>query len=92
MERLKIPRHIDDPPQVLFFSLDEFVLIFMFMVVGVLVDMLLPAMFIGIGVARLFKKFQEGMMPGLLYHLMWWIGIVSLKGRVPTGFIREIYE
>jgi len=92
MEKIIIPRYVDDPPQILFFSLDEFVLIMLFAVLGELWGMLFPGILLGVGIARIFKKLQEGAMPGLLYHMLFWIGIVTFKSYVPTGLIREIYE
>ena len=89
---IRMPQYADDPPQILLFSVDEFVIIMMFMVVGTLFNLMLPAMLVGIGIGRLFKKVQEGAMPGLLYHMLWWIGLVTLKGKFSIGLIRETYS
>ena len=90
-EEIRIPQYADDPPQILIFSMEEFFIIMMFMVVGTLFNLMLPAMLVGMGMGKLFKKVQEGAMPGLLYHMLWWIGLVSFKGKFSTGLIREIY-
>ena len=92
MEKIVIPRYVDDPPQVLFFSFDEFVVFMMCSVIGQIWHMLLPGMLLGTGIAKLFKKLQEGAMPGILFHMLFWIGIVTFKSNVSTGLIREIYE
>lgn len=89
---VRIPQYADDPPQIFFFSLEEFFIIMMFMVVGEVFNLMLPAMLVGIGMGRVYRKVQEGAMPGLLYHMLWWIGLVTLKGKFSTGFIRETYS
>jgi len=92
MEKIVIPRYIDDPPQVLFFTFDEFIVFMTCSVVGQIWHMLLPGMLLGVGIAKLFKKIQEGSMSGILFHMLYWIGIITFKSYVPTGLIREIYE
>jgi len=92
MNKVTIPKHVDDPPQILIFSIDEFVIMVGFAVVGSTWGLLLPGLFVGFAIGKLFRKMQEGAMPGLLFHMLWWVGLVTLKGRLPNGLIREIYE
>ena len=92
MEWMKVPQHADDPPQLLIFTVDEFAILMMFMVVGEVFNMLLPGMMLGFAMSKLYRKMQEGMMPGMLLHLLWWIGLARLKGKFWTGLIRELYQ
>jgi len=63
-----------------------------FAAVGAMFNLLLPGLSVGAAIGKLLKKFQEGMMPGLLFHMLWWVGLVTFKGRVSNGWVREIYE
>ena len=92
MEKIKIPKHVDDPPQVLIFTMDEFFLMMGFAVVGAAWNLLLPGLMVGAAIGKMFKKIQEGSMPGLLFHMLWWVGLASFKGRVPNGLVRELHE
>jgi len=89
---VSIPRYVDDPPQFLLWTVDEFVIMLGFAVVGALWNLLLPGLLVGMGIGKLFRKMQEGAMPGLLFHLLWYAGIVTMKGRFPLGLVREVYE
>ena len=89
---VSIPKHVDDPPQLLIWSLDEFIIMMGFSVIGALWNMLLPGLIVGMALGKLFRKMQEGALPGLLFHMFWYVGVVSIKGRIPIGLVREIYE
>lgn len=93
MRKITIPKHADDPPQILMFTLDEFVIIIGFAAVGSGMGLLFPGLLLGTAIGKIFRKMQEGMMPGLLFHMLWWIGLVSFKSeRLINGLVREIYE
>ncbi len=90
--RVRMQQMADEPPRILIFSIEEFFFLIMCMAVGGLFDLMLPGMILGLAIGKIFRKLQEGAMPGLLLHLGWWLGIITFKGNFPIGLVREINQ
>ncbi len=88
MER-RIPRFIDDPPQLLWWEMDELIVLVGLFGAGIFVDHPGIGILGGLSLARSARRFKVGRADHYLWHLLYWIGWV--KG-VPGGEIREMYE
>lgn len=88
MER-RVPRYIDDPPQFLFWDLDEAMIVGGSFCFGILIGRPAIGMVAGVLLGRLIRKQRSGKSEGYFWHALYWLGIV--KGR-PPGHIREMVE
>ncbi|MFQ5779164.1 MAG: type IV conjugative transfer system protein TraL [Nitrospiria bacterium] len=85
----RIPRYIDDPPQFLFWELDELILVVGLFGLGIFINYPTLCGLIGIILARLAGMQKSGKADGYLWHFLYWFGLV--EGR-PNGSIREMHE
>ena len=85
----RIPRYIDDPPQFLWWELDELMMVVGGFGLGIFMNYPTVCGVAGIILARLASHHKSGRADGYLWHLLYYIGVV--KGR-PPGYIREMSE
>lgn len=89
MKPVLIPRHIDDPVHVLFWSVDEVAPIGLGLVIGMFVGS--PLMLAGIGwvVSTFYRRFRDSKPDGFAMHFLYWQGLMPAKGKSsPNPFIR----
>ena len=90
MKAIEMPRNLDDPFIVLFWSADELLPGFLMIIVGVLIDQKLLAILAAVALTKVFRKMKEGHPDGFLLHLIYWFGVINLKARtLPNPYIRE---
>jgi len=90
MEPIKIPRYIDDSPQLLFWKADEAVPFILMLCVGIMIDHLGICLVIGYFFVKLFRKFRDNNPDGYVMHLMYWCGFMPFKSRIiPNAFSRR---
>jgi conjugal transfer pilus assembly protein TraL len=90
MEAVKIPRHADDPPHLLLWSMDEVVPIVAGITFGILVGKMLICMGIGVIFSQVYKRFRDNHTDGYLVHALYWLGVpVSPSKHFPNPFIRR---
>jgi conjugal transfer pilus assembly protein TraL len=88
--QLEIPRHLDDAPRFLFWDLDEAILFMLALILGLLVDLLLPGVLAGVGLVIAYGRAKSGRHRAFALHLMYWYLPVSLGfRRTPPSCIRE---
>jgi conjugal transfer pilus assembly protein TraL len=87
----KIPRHIDDPPTILFWDLDEFVLLCIFIVLGILSGKLLMFGAVGLVLSKVVGRFKQDKSDGYFLHILYWWGIMPIKG-LPPSYKRSFVE
>jgi conjugal transfer pilus assembly protein TraL len=85
----RIPRYIDDPPQFLWWELDELMVVVGGFGLGIFLNYPTIGGLIGIILARLSSKQKSGQADGYLWHFFYWLGVVPGK---PPGNIREMFE
>lgn len=85
----RIPRHIDDPPQFLWWELDELMIVVGGFGLGIFLNYPSIGGLMGIVLARLAGKQKSGRADGYLWHALYSVGVVA--GR-PPGHIREMVE
>ncbi|MBT4835878.1 MAG: type IV conjugative transfer system protein TraL [Methylococcales bacterium] len=90
MKQIEFPVHVDDPRIMIMWTADEFLIFTAILCVGVLVDHTWFAMMIGAVSTRIVRRIREGMPEGFLLHILWWKGLLKLKGKTfPNPFQRE---
>ena len=87
----KIPRYIDDPPTFLFWDVDEIAVICMCMVVGIITGELTKFIIGGLIVSKTIGKLKKDRSDGYLQHILYWWGIMMLKG-LPPSYKRSFIE
>ncbi len=87
----RIPRYIDDPPTILFWDLEEFVLLCIFVVIGFITGNLTQFGIIGMIVSKVVGKFKQDKSDGYFLHILYWWGIMPLKG-LPSSYKRSFVE
>jgi conjugal transfer pilus assembly protein TraL len=86
---VEIPRHVDDPPTLLLWRIDDLVpvVVVVMLVLGILADQLLVFLLLGIVLVRLYGRFRDSRPDGYALHWASWVG---LRGRTtPNPFIRR---
>jgi len=80
MEPIILPRGIDDPPQVLLWSIDELLPFMAMLLLGALTRQLAGCALASLVVIKLFRRFRDSRPDGYLYHGLYWLGLIPLKG------------
>ena len=79
MDSVEIPRYIDSQMQMFFWEMDEFILAFGFFAVGIVMNSLLLAIVSIYVSGKMFRMYKDGAMPGILVHLVYWMGFIPLN-------------
>lgn len=86
----EIPQYVDDPPQVLLWSAEELAPVALGMAIGIVIGKAMLLTLLGLGMAKLYRTFNDRHPDGYLLHLIYWCGFIPSKSRtVPNPFIRR---
>lgn len=88
---VRIPRYIDDQPTIFFWDFDEIVVIFLFVLIGFIIGELTIIGASGLVVSKLISKLKENKSEGYFLHLLYWAGLMPLKG-LPPSYKRILIE
>ena len=91
-EPVRIPAHIDEPPHVLFWRLDEVLPIGIGLVAGIWLAQLIICSMLGIVLARFYRRFCDNRPDGFLLHaIYWYMDAISMKAprTMPNSYERE---
>lgn len=93
MEQVAIPRYIDTQQQFLIYEFDEALIFFGCMGVGTMIGGwgLIAMMVVGHMIVKRFQRFKNGAMEGVLQHLVYWFGYMSLNKIYQDGLERETF-
>jgi len=91
MNTTEIPRHIDDPPQLLLWSADELVPVLLGLVVGIVLDRLLICLGVGAGMVFVYRRFRDNRPDGYLLHLLYWSGLYPSRARGAANPFRRAF-
>lgn len=87
----EIPQHIDEPPQFLFWYMDEVVAMSIAFVLGILTNHLTYGLIGAYFMAKISRKFREGNQVNYMQHLLYWKGAYPLNAHtVINPFIRVL--
>jgi len=90
---LKMPRGLDDPHQVLLWSVDELVPFLTFLVIGVMMQQVLFFGIVGFALSRILRRYKDQRPDGFLLHIIYWFGFMPERGRVvPNPFRRKWHQ
>ena len=92
MEEHKIPRYLNALPQVLWWELDEFLIVIAFMMIGILVNKGLIFGIIGVIVTKFYTKVKYRRQEGYMKHLLYMLGFYNAPGRVPEYWVKELLK
>lgn len=91
MERVDIPRRVDDPPHLLLWSADELAPLMIGLTIGVVIGKALLMFIIGLVVAKLYARFRDNHPDGYLLHLFYKFGFMKTKARsFINPYIRDL--
>lgn len=90
--QLKFPRHMDAPQRVLFWTVDQIIPFSTMLLIGMLTETLLISLVVGAAVGWGFARFRDSRPDGYLQHLVYWYGLLPLKGRACVNpFDKSVY-
>lgn len=87
--RTRIPRYIDDPPQIFWWEIDEVALFSGAFVVGALSGQALAGLLGGFALSWLLERLKSGRGSAFLVHLAYWYG---LSGARPESRRERFFE
>ncbi|QIL84346.1 type IV conjugative transfer system protein TraL (plasmid) [Diaphorobacter sp. HDW4A] len=90
MTEMPIPNYVDDQMQVFFWEVDEFFPALIIFVVMFMWDQLLLGLVATLIFVKLFGRFKSNHMAGVLFHMVWWSGVMALNKKFDNGSVREI--
>lgn len=89
---MHFPRYLDAPTRILFWTLDQIVPFSTMALVGMLTKKLLICLVLGGLISWGLTKFKDSKPDGYLMHMLYWYGLLPLKGRsFLNPFFRRIY-
>ena len=88
-----IPKYIDSPPQILWWELDEVVILIICIFAGIIARELTTLLCVGIISTAIISRMKRGKSEGIVLHWCYWrcIPMFEIRG-CPTGDIRELVE
>ncbi len=90
LQTVTIPRFIDSQYQLFWWEMDELVPLIVFIGVGIIFEVLLYAMIAGGLLMVRFSRFKLARLDGVLIHLAYWFGLLSLNKVFRNGLVREM--
>lgn len=92
MEPIYIPSKIDDPPQLIMWSIDELMPTMVGLLLGIMIDQQIICVTVGYLITRQYQKYKDSRPDGYLLHLLYQAGVINLKGRTNiNAFITRFY-
>lgn len=93
MTPIDIPRYVDAQPQLLFWELDEAIIFVGCLGTGIYAGsyFTLVSMALGYGLVKLFRRFKDGALEGILFHLCYWSGFFGLNKIYEDSMVREFF-
>lgn len=92
MNERPIPNYVDDQMQVFFWEIDEFFPALTIFIVMFMWDQLLIGIFLALGFVKFFGRFKAANMSGVLFHMVWWAGLMSMNKKFDNGAEREFLK
>lgn len=87
--QVRIPRYIDDLPQILWWEIDEVCLFAGLFVIGIILGSTAIGFISGIAATYLLQKLKAGRGAEYLMHWGYWNGLIGLK---PESYHEEFVE
>ena len=92
VKAIHIPRHIDDPQQLLLWSADEVMPIILGLLIGMIIGKALICTMIGFVVMHQYRKFRDNHPDGFLQHAAYeWGFMPSAAPSFGNPYIRQLF-
>lgn len=86
----EIPRHVDDPPHVLLWSAEELAPVAMGLAIGMVIGEAFVLTLLGLVIANVYRRFNDGHTDGYLLHLIYWFGFLQTRAKtIPNPYARR---
>ncbi len=93
MPEARIPHYIDDPPQFLFWELDEAIPVLAGMGIGIMLNSMICYGAAGLVVSRIVARLKKGKHQNFMIHWLYWQGVPGMKLKgYPESHIRKLTE
>ena len=88
---VKTCKFIDAPPNLLGFQLDELVIICLAIIVGIISELIIFTLPLGILLCKIYARFRNDRADGYLMHLLYHWGLMPMRGKrvFPNAFIKR---
>ena len=87
---LLFPRHLDDPPTLLLWRIDDLVPVGLALCLGILTDQFLLFSTLGLVGVRYYSRYRDSRPDGYALHWGYWTGLIPLASRTtPNPYIRR---
>ena len=83
---MRISRYIDDPPQIFFWELDEFIVFGTCFSIGTITGVPTVMITLGVVLAYLLSRVKAGRSDGFFLHVLYWVAGLNLKSCPPSHF------
>lgn len=77
----QIPRHVNLPQQIFFWSTDELIPFSVLFIVGMVTGMLLQGLLAGVALMVFLRRFRDSRPDGYLLHRLYAWGLLPVKGN-----------
>lgn len=89
---VRMPKTIDDPDQILLWSMDEFIVVAGLVGVGIVFAQLFIAIVSSFFFLKLYRRFREGRPAGFIQHMLYRSGLTGLETTtIRNPFIRRFF-
>jgi conjugal transfer pilus assembly protein TraL len=94
MKRIHIPRYIDKPSMLLFWSVEEVVVITVMASIGMLIEQVFILLTLSIFATKKYREFNQYHPDGFYIHYLYWQGVVDQDAgkTLPNSSIKEFLE
>jgi len=89
MEERNIPKYLNAQPQILWWDLDEFIVLLLFTGLGIVANHQFIGTIIGILAMKAYSKLSTIKHPGFIKHFAYSLGIYGIK-EIPEYWVKEI--
>lgn len=91
MKEVEIPRYVDAQPQIFFWELDEAIVYVSCMAAGIAIGGTSTpiSMVVGWFVVKIFRRFKNGSLEGVLLHICYRAGLLGLNKRYRDALKRD---
>lgn len=76
-----IPKYLDATPHLLWWEMDEAILIICFLVFGIFLEKILLMLFLGIITSYIYAKIKYNAQDGYFYHLFYSLGLYTFQSN-----------
>lgn len=89
MKEVVIPRYIDSQMQLFFWEFDEFIVAAGLLAFGIVTKSFFIAIILIYVFNKMFRRFKDGRLEGILLHVAYWIGLFPLNRVALDGLQRS---